>query len=224
MKPPAILVFAKCPQPGRVNTRLCPPLSPEMAADLHAACVAYTCQCLARAIPAQRFVVVSPDDSGARFSQLVGPDWVVWPQGDGNLGDRLDRNIHRALSMGHPKVLCLGADSPTTPPERLVDALEALNGHRVCLGPCKDGGIYLLGVAGGCPGLLEGIDWGGPTVAEGLRINAESTAGGAALLESWYDIDRADDLGPAARDLAARPADPIQARLWQALLAAEAMA
>lgn len=174
MKPPAILVFAKCPQPGRVNTRLCPSLSPQIASDLHAACVAYTCGCLARAIPAQRRVVVSPDDSGARFADLVGPDWEVWAQGDGNLGDRSDRNIDRALSMGHPKVMCLG--------------------------PCRGGGVYLLGVAGCCPGLLEGIDWGGPTVTEGLRANAECVAGGAALLEGWYDIDRADSGGRRVTD------------------------
>src|SRR5436309_1968860 len=35
----AILVFAKAPEPGRVKTRLCPPLTPEAAAELHQACL-----------------------------------------------------------------------------------------------------------------------------------------------------------------------------------------
>ena len=31
----ALLIFAKCPIPGKVKTRLIPPLSPEQAADLY---------------------------------------------------------------------------------------------------------------------------------------------------------------------------------------------
>ena len=34
---PSILILAKSPEPGRVKTRLCPPLTPVQAADLAAA-------------------------------------------------------------------------------------------------------------------------------------------------------------------------------------------
>ena len=37
MSRPALIVFAKAPEPGRVKTRLCPPLTPEEAAALYEA-------------------------------------------------------------------------------------------------------------------------------------------------------------------------------------------
>lgn len=232
MKPPVILVFAKCPEPGRVNTRLCPPLTPAIAADLHVACVAYTCQCLVTVGLGRRIVVVSPDDSGPRFSPWVGEGWEVWPQGNGDLGDRLRRNIERAYSLGHRKVLCLGADSPTTPPGRLDEAVRVLDRCRVCLGPCEDGGIYVLGVsrdndavgaAQQVRRLLEGIPWGASTVAEGLRVNAERNGGGVVLLDPWYDIDRPGDLVRAAQELDQGVDDPVRDALLRVLRDAESM-
>ncbi len=196
------LVFAKYPTPGKVKTRLVPPLTPQRAADLHRAALAAT-GALVRAVGGLRSVLVgTPDDSAALLAREL--DTLVddhWPQGDGSLGDRLIRAADRAFADGAPAVLLFGADSPTIPIAYIHEAIDSLQRHPAVMGPCDDGGYYLLGLAGPQPALLDGIDWGSDRVAEQTRAQARSSGIDLCELPAWHDIDRRRDLPRAAKAL-----------------------
>ena len=148
------LIFAKYPTPGKVKTRLVPPLTPQQAADLHRAALAATCE-LVRAVGGVRSVLVgTPDDNVALLAREL--DTLLddhWPQGTGSLGDRLVRAADRAFADGSPAVLLFGADSPTIPIAYIHEAIGSLLRHPAVMGPCDDGGYYLLGLAKPRPAL-----------------------------------------------------------------------
>ena len=197
-----LLIMAKFPTPGLVKTRMCPPLSDQAAADLHTASLRATCELAAAAGGAAPVLVASPDDAVDRFRTLMGPMVAcVIPQGEGLLGERLSRAANWALARGSSGVILLGADSPTLPRERLIQAALLLDEHDAVMGPTDDGGYYLIGLAAVLPPLFEGIDWGSSSVADQTRRAARSAGIGLVELEPWYDLDRPEDLARADVDL-----------------------
>jgi len=199
----AVLIFAKYPEPGRVNTRLVPPLTHEQAAGLHRAALAATCE-LARTLSSARLVlVISPDDTRHRLvAELPTSVDAAWGQGGGSLGQRLARATLRALEGGAGGVVLLGADSPTIPEAYLREAIDAMAIHDVVMGPSHDGGYYLVGLTGGHTALFDDIDWGTDRVAAQTRARAVDAGLRLHELAPWHDIDRAEDLATAAASLA----------------------
>ena len=197
------LIFAKYPEPGTVNTRMVPPLTAEQAAALHEASLRAVCERVRRCRALGVSLLVTPDDRTADLCGIVGDACdECLPQGDGLLGERLNRAADRAFGGGADGVLLLGADSPTLPPPYLAQAVTSLTKHDAVLGPCEDGGYYLLGLRRRWPVLFQDIEWGGPLVARQTRERAASANIDLCELAPWYDLDRFDDLPRAAGDLA----------------------
>ena len=114
---PTILVIAKAPVPGRVKTRLCPPCTPEQAAELAQAALRTRWTPPRRAARGRRVLVLD----GAPGAWLPGGFEVVAQRGDG-LAERLADAFEDA---GEPALL-VGMDTPQVTPALLDAALEAL--------------------------------------------------------------------------------------------------
>ena len=202
MSQTVVLIFAKFPTAGAVKTRMTPPLTGEEAAALHEACLRTVCENVAGVDTLETKLVVTPDDRAIDLGRSVGlHECDAWPQGDGNLGDRLNRAVVRAFDSDARSVLLLGADSPTLSVEKLHEAIDALDEHQAVLGPCEDGGYYLLGLSAPTPALLTGIDWGSDCVADQTRQRADEAGVDLHELSTWYDLDRIEDVVRARRDL-----------------------
>lgn len=182
-------------------TRLCPPLTHEQAATVHRACVSLLCERAFRAWPVRPTLAITPDDAEARFREFTGPFIAIMGQGDGDLGERLARAAKTALDDATPAVLIIGSDSPTMPARLIDDALSQLAKSDVVIGPCEDGGIYVIGMKRADDRLFEGIDWSTDRVAEQLKASATRCGMTVAELETWYDIDRPADLERALSDM-----------------------
>jgi len=178
-----------------------PPLSADQAAWLHVTSLQAVCA-LVRRVTENAVLVVTPDDSVSAFPVLVGgfPS-CVRPQGPGDLGDRLDRAVWWAFDEGAEGVILLGADSPTLPAVYLRDALQLVADHDVVMGPCDDGGYYLLGLRKPASSLFDGIDWGTEAVAAQTRTRARDAGWNLVELPFWYDLDHHKNLARAAQDL-----------------------
>lgn len=184
-----ICLFAKPPRQGLAKTRLIPTLGSEGAARLARAFLLDSLA-LARSIPWAETVVSSTGD----LSDLVTGE--VWPQGEGDLGQRVERVLRRALEPpGVRFAIALGADTPGLPLRLLAQARDALEaGHDAVLGPAEDGGFYLLGLAR-CPaGLLEGLPWSRRDTMEQTRRRLEQRGLAATVIDPWFDVDRDADL------------------------------
>lgn len=208
---PTLLIFAKFPGPGQVMTRLCPPLTPEQAASVQRACIRLICERAFRSWPVRPVLIISPDDAETGFREFAGPYIPIRLQGQGDLGQRLERAVRAALDEGARQVLVIGADSPTMPHRLLTDAVDALNKSGAAIGPCDDGGFYLLALNQLKDGMFDGVDWGTDRAAEQLTERMKSCGVKVSQLEKWYDIDRPEDLERAAADLAqARESDTFE--------------
>ena len=203
MRQTVVLIFARYPTAGAVKTRMTPPLSGEEAAALHEACLRMVCENVASMGTLETKLVVTPDDRAIELARRVGlQEDEAWQQGDGDLGDRLSCAVVRAFDSDVRSVLLLAADSPTLSTEKLHEAIGALDEHPAVLGPCEDGGYYLLGISAPTLALLTGIDWGSDCVADQTRQRADEAGIDLHELSTWYDLDRFEDIARARRDLA----------------------
>jgi len=71
----------------------------------------------------------------------------------------------------------------------------------VVVGPCEDGGYYLIGMRSWVPELFHGILWSTSEVAEMTVKKAQSLDLSVLLLDKWYDVDTMKDLERLKRDL-----------------------
>ncbi len=184
-----ICVFAKPPVAGRVKTRLIPRLGSGGAAELAAAFLQDTWASVS-ALPWAKTVLASTE--GGLHDCLPGP-MEIWIQGQGDLGARLANIFQRAL-RDHPYAIAIGADSPGLPVWFLEQARDALTRADAVIGPCKDGGFYLLGLRS-CPAdVLSGISWSAPTTCAETIAKLKATGLTVHILDSWFDVDTAEDL------------------------------
>ncbi len=193
-----VCVFLKPPLVGKVKTRLIPTVGSAGAAALAEAFFRDTWNCvesLSWAVP----IVASTDWLAPGI--LPQRDIQVWPQGGGDLGARIERILRRALTQA-PLAMALGADSPGIPRSFLERAREALRSADAVLGPCDDGGFYLLGVHECPPGLLAGIPWSQSTTFARTLDRLRERGLKSTVLDLWYDIDRPEDLEHLCSQLA----------------------
>lgn len=194
-----VCIFAKPPVAGEVKTRLGRTLGGEAAAQLAAAFFADT-WAQVRALPWARPVLAT---TRAGEGLVREPEAEVWPQGEGGLGERLERVLRRALERS-PWAMAVGADTPGLPGHLLEGARERLAaGADAVLGPAEDGGFYLLALRRCPPGLLaEGLPWSAADTCERTRERLEARGLRTELLAPWFDVDTEADLGRLAALLA----------------------
>jgi len=130
-----LIVIAKSPVPGRVKTRLCPPLSFEQAADLADAALTDTVR-VAAVVPAARHVLAL---DGPRWPAIPS-QWTVVSQEPGELDRRL---IGAFAAAGAGPSLLIGMDTPqvTLPQLTMFDA----DRFDACIGLADDGGFWAIG-------------------------------------------------------------------------------
>ena len=195
---PAIAVFAKAPVAGRVKTRLAPEVGPAAAAELQEALILDTADVVLEAAsglvpnPAL-FCAAAEAEDEAVLSSMLSPEFVVVPQGPGDLGVRLESVLHRLL-RDHAGAVALGADCPDLGPGQVVSAVTALGRADAVLGPAEDGGCWAIGLARPRPGAFAGVPWS--TGSVNLRIRQRLGTLGASVveLERLGDVDRFPDL------------------------------
>lgn len=189
----ALLLIAKRPAPGQTKTRLTPPLTGEQASALYECFLRDTID-IVRAVPGvARLINYLPHDEEDYFRQLA-PDFELIPQMGAELGERLDNVLTHCLSNGHTRAVVMDSDSPTLPAAYLAQAFDELERAEVVLGPCDDGGYYLIGLTRPQPRLLREVQMSTPNVLNDTLALAAELKLRVALLPTWYDVDTVAEL------------------------------
>ena len=192
---PRLVVFAKAPQAGVAKTRLIAALGAEGAAALASRMLHHALtQALAASIgPVELCMSPAPGDPAWATTAL--PDAVLrTDQGEGDLGMRMARAVHRVTTSHGQPVLLMGSDCPGLSADILCEAARQLQTHDAVLLPVADGGYVLIGLKLPCPALFEQIAWSTATVA------AETLSRMATLgMKVWrgpllHDMDEPADL------------------------------
>jgi len=183
-----VVVLAKEPVAGRVKTRLCPPYSPEQAADLARAALADTIATVDAWAPDATLCALDGEPG-----DWLPATWTVRPQRAGNLGDRIAGAFDDAAALSNGPVLLIGMDTPQICAADLSAAATALEDADAVLGAAADGGWWLLGLHHPDASLVTGI----PTSRSdtGARQRARLVEHGlrVADLPVLHDVDTADD-------------------------------
>lgn len=182
--------MVKEPHPGRVKTRLGRDIGMVGAAWWFRHQVAR----LLRRVQSPRWKTVlalSPDHQG--LTSRIWPSRMErWPQGGGDLGDRMARMMRRAP----PGPVCvIGADIPGIMSGHIHAAFAALGRHDAVFGPAPDGGYWLVGLKRTraiCPDIFAGVRWSTEhALADSIATLPDYRIARIATLR---DVDTADDL------------------------------
>jgi rSAM/selenodomain-associated transferase 1 len=199
----AVTVFAKAPIAGQAKTRLIPALGAEGAAALAGRLLVRAVEAAAAAGFETVELCVTPDSGHPLFLQLRQAHGLQLTfQGDGDLGDRMQRASARAL-QAHQRVLLMGSDLPGLDAAVLRQADTALADHDAVFVPALDGGYGLVGLRAPAPTLFERMVWSRADVMTRTRERAREAGLRLAELPAVADIDEPDDLRHLPRAWAA---------------------
>ena len=184
-----LVVIAKEPIPGQVKTRLCPPCSPEQAADIAEAGLADTMATLA-ATPATRRAVALDGSPGPWL-----PDgFDVISQRGGGLGNRLFGAFEDCFHVSSDPVVLIGMDTPQVRPAHLLAAQALLETSAdAVVGLAPDGGYWLIGLRHLHPGAFTGVPMSADDTGTAQLTRLTECGYEVALTEELRDVDLAED-------------------------------
>ena len=188
-----LALFAKRPVPGRVKTRLSPPLSPGAAASLYEAMLLDVLDQHARARGLDLALWYDPPEAAEWFRRAAPGGYRQLPQRGADLPGRM-RNLFRAhAAEGYTRMVLRGTDSPTLPAERIDQAFAALERGDLVLCPDRDGGYNLIGLRAPCDALFD-LEMSTGGVLEQTLARAREEDLRPLLLPPHHDVDTATDL------------------------------
>ncbi|MEB3254832.1 MAG: TIGR04282 family arsenosugar biosynthesis glycosyltransferase [Synechococcaceae cyanobacterium] len=215
--PRQLVVMARWPAPGRCKSRLAAGTGRRRAAAVQERLTAHTLAA-ARGLgalaaaddyrPAPE-LVLAVDGLAAQAARRWGASLGaarVRRQGAGGLGVRLRRQLSAARGEGARAVVLVGSDLPALAAAELLEAFRTLERTPLVLGPARDGGYWLIGLAGAAlldpagtaarlfAGHGEAIAWGSSRVLAQTLAAAEAAGLPWQLLGERDDLDRPDDL------------------------------
>ena len=201
----ALIVVAKKPEPGLTKTRLCPPFTPEAAAEFYG-CLMQDTLALAKRMPGVDLTLAfAPVSAVDYFKKLVPNGFRLTPQQGAHLGERLANALAHHLKQGYRKAVIMNSDGPTLPLAHLKEAFTELAFADVTLGMGHDGGYYLIGLKQMVPELFENIPWSTEKVIPQTLDICRRLKLKVHLLPEWYDVDVEADLRRLQLDLARNP-------------------
>jgi hypothetical protein len=227
----AIVIAAKPPVPGKVKTRLSPPLSLNQSAQLYKCFLVDTINIVSTIKEIDRFIAFYPEvstkdlslaglnnimqlkdsdvtakttshslyesciTSGSSQNDLLTNFTLIIQKGI-DLGERLISVFEQLFSSGYDSVTIIGSDSPNLPVAFIQKSLNNLKKSNVdvTLGPCKDGGYYLIGLKALYGDIFKEISWSKSSVFDETIDKIKKLGLGVSVLPEWYDIDNNKDL------------------------------
>lgn len=207
-----VVVVAKECRPGRVKTRLCPPLTPVLAAGVAQAALDDTLLTV-RAVT---------DDVVLYFDGHAVPpsagDARVVPQCEGTLDARL---AHLLDTLTGPMLL-VGMDTPQLDADLLRQVVHAWPpAVDAWFGPATDGGFWALGLREPDGRFVRGVPMSVDTTGRDVRRRLDEAG---LVVADLPPLDDVDTVGDALAVAAQAPATSFAAALAVALATPEAVA
>lgn len=186
MRERLLIVFAKQPRLGQVKRRLAATIGDGPALRLYRGLLAALLRRLGRDRRWQTVVALTPDRG--RHALRIGPGKIRrWPQGQGDLGERMGRAFRRAK---HCRALLIGTDIPEILPRHIARGFHLLGQASLVLGPATDGGYWSVGLRHGASvgTLFRSVRWSTPSALADTLANRPPNWQ-AAFLDTLEDLD-----------------------------------
>ncbi len=159
----ALIYFVKYPEPGKVKTRLARTLGPEAAANAYRGLAESIFHTLSngemKSKDFETIVFFDPPEKELDIKAWLPNAAAYWSQEGKDLEARLIQAFRMAFDCGARQVLALGSDTLGFKGGLIPKAFDALNHYDVVIGPVKDGGYYLIGLAFEEKDIFSNIPW-----------------------------------------------------------------
>lgn len=213
----AVILFLRCPKPGKVKSRLAKSIGNDLACEVYEQCAIRILHSILSAPDNYScFIFYSHSDEEVEVKEWLDIHGCLdsvagcQPQLQSDcLGERLVDAFEHVSKIGYRTISVAGTDIPDLTAETVQKGIEALdkNGSEQCalLGPSIDGGFYMMILASNNPNVITkglnlcGIEWSTSTVYEntakalvagGYRVLSREEAEVPDLL----DFDEIQDL------------------------------
>lgn len=190
MSAEVLIVIAKAPEAGRSKTRLCPPCTPEQAAELARAALEDTLAAVL-ATPARRRVLVLDGEPGAWLPE----GFEVLPQ----RGDGLEERLAAAFEDVGEGAFLVGMDTPQLTEAHLISGLEALRTAPSVFAPAADGGYWAIGLRAPDARVFDGIPMSAPDTGDRQRERLVELGLDIVDLPALLDVDTVADARTVAQ-------------------------
>lgn len=190
----AIIIFLKYPEKGKVKTRLAKTVGTKEALKIYRQFIKITLDKLRKFKEINQFIFYIPKGKKKLLEKSYSSNFTYCLQRGKDLGERMYNALSFINRLGYKQVIIIGTDSPTLPSRFIYQAFSKLNNVDLVLGPCNDGGYYLISIKKPIKELFEDIDWSTNRVFNQTLQKAKHLNLKVKILPCWYDIDTIEDL------------------------------
>lgn len=194
---PALVIFARPPQAGKVKTRLAKTLGPTRAAAVYRVLLE---DVLRQACATKMGVVLALADDPVPGGWQPPPG-IRWERQLGaSLSARMRAAFQRRWDEGFTKVILIGSDVVGMRSTLLMQAAQVLKGTPVVFGPARDGGYWLVGQHAPGWDLFSHIPTSRPSTLRQTILRCCQLGLPFRRLATLGDVDTQEDLQLALTD------------------------
>jgi rSAM/selenodomain-associated transferase 1 len=190
----ALILFVKAPRLGTVKTRLQPELTAAQSLQLYQAMVEDLVHGFQDVDFCDLKIFFHPADAPGEMRDWLGNEPDFFPQQGHDLGARMYQAIADMIHQNYHKAVLIGSDIPTLDLTTVVQAFTSLDEYDVVLGPCNDGGYYLIGMKQPYIALFKDIAWSTHIVLQQTIKKARTVKLKIGQLAKQSDIDTYTDI------------------------------
>ena len=189
-----ILLFAKAPVEGKVNTRLIADIGVQAATLLQRDLIDQRLSMLTQANLCAVTLMCSPDVQDDYFVHCKQQYPItLLAQSGADLGVRMFNGIKQVLQQ-YQYCIVIGTDAPALDEVLISQAIEGLKtGNEVVFVPAEDGGYVLIAMQHAHAFLFQDINWGSADVMQQTRSKLDENGVSFEELASCWDVDRLED-------------------------------
>ncbi|MGA1793846.1 MAG: TIGR04282 family arsenosugar biosynthesis glycosyltransferase [Thermoplasmatota archaeon] len=195
MKQAVLIPMVRSPKKGFVKRRLAADIGDEAALELYRSFVLDLMDSIG-GIKADIMVGYFPKEDLGLVRDWLGGGLRFVSQSGKDLGERQASLLEQAFAMGYSRAAVMISDAPDIPVSFIDDAFMIMDSSDSVIGPCYDGGYYLIGFRreGFRPVLFSGMKWGIPSVSMEMKKQMTDSGLDHADIPPWWDIDSREDL------------------------------
>lgn len=197
-----LVVFGRSPGAATGKTRLRRHLDTETADAL---CHTFFADVLSWPLPPDTSLLLAVTEPLDGLAPLAAAA-TVHMQPDSGFGERLADAIDAAFERGAERVVLVGTDAPTLPPETVAACFAGLRSHPATIVPASDGGWVALGVDRPLGETLRDVPWSTDRTCRHTEKALRRAGRTPKVLPPWYDVDDSRSLEQLRGELTGRRA------------------
>ena len=151
-----LIIFAKHPQIGKVKRRLGRDLGMEASLWIYNKILQHTAK---TSFHSKLDTVVFKNKKSSKLESIFKHVKKFEIQKGKNLGEKMEAAFLWAFDQKYENVMLIGTDLWTLNKDTLLEAKKALENKDIVIGPCYDGGYYLIGMRNLNNEIFTDIPW-----------------------------------------------------------------